>query len=69
MVENESKAGLRSTVIDALLEYRRTCDGKDTETFQVSPDPTFDKKILALVLVPWLSEQKSKETGKLSHED
>lgn len=37
MVDGESKASLRSTVADALLEYRRTCDTSDADDLQVIP--------------------------------
>lgn len=35
MVDGESKATLRSAVLDGLLEYRRTCDTADAEGVEV----------------------------------
>lgn len=35
LVENESKTSLRSTVVYALLEYRRTCGKNDADALQV----------------------------------
>lgn len=38
IVDGVSKAGLRSTVADALLEYRRTCDTADVDALQVASE-------------------------------
>lgn len=35
LVENESKTSLRSAVVNALLEYRRTCSKTDADALQV----------------------------------